>query len=89
MPKDVLVSVLSQNKWFSAYNEWRTKSSVIDNTILRGKTHAQWFSIPGEHNSGNVLFHFNDNSHISTCFRTKICTSGISGLRKRSMEKSS
>lgn len=42
----------------------------------------KWFSKLHWHENGNARFHFTDSSHILTCLSTKICTSGITGLRQ-------
>ena len=44
--------------------------------------HIVWFSQPHTDDKGNIRFHFTDSAHILTCLRSKICTSGIDGLKK-------
>ena len=86
MSKDVLLICLCQDKWPHYYRQWAEKSPV-KKVIVKGCEIQNYFSQPKVDLNGKVRFHFTDACHILTCLRTKICTTGISGLRKIAWEK--
>lgn len=84
-PKNILVSVLCEDRWEGEVKNWRNSAPLqyIKTSEDGAEIEMNWFSKPHTDKHGKVRFHFTDCSHILTCLRAKICTTGIAGLRKQ------
>ena len=86
-PKEILMIILAEKTWDHAFNEWQNVGPIPGGIDIDGVTNGiQWFSQPCVDSDGKVRFHFTDACHILTCLRTKICTTGVSGLRRKAWE---
>ena len=77
---------LCQDKWPNYYKQWIEKSAV-KKVVVEECDIKNYFSQPKVDPNGQVRFHFTDACHILTYLRTKVCTTGITGLRKTACEK--
>ena len=86
VPKEVLNSVMCENKWEEACNRWQARgpfNSLVLDQNENVSEEINWFSQPHVDERGKPRYHYTDCSHILTCLRTKICTTGITGLQKQ------
>ncbi|MEW8547460.1 MAG: hypothetical protein AB2693_28470 [Candidatus Thiodiazotropha sp.] len=81
-PKMILAAVLCESNFPKHVKAWNERQP------LQYQYHGiqQWFSAPAVENA-QPCFHFTDSCHILTCLRSKVCTTGISGLQKIAWEK--
>jgi len=83
LSKDVLSTLLCEDKWQMYYQNWTEQSPVKDDVLINGNHQLyKWFAHPSCNERREFRCHFTDCSHILTCLRTKICTTGIKGLKK-------
>ena len=85
--KECLNIIMSEYEWAnSELRDWKYQHDsdgyLLDETFGRS---IDWFSIPSVVDN-RVRFHFTDPSHILTCLRTKLCTTGIQGLDIKAWE---
>ena len=84
VPKVALNAIVCENK----YTEWKNSSLIPSDICVAGSREPlRWFSQPSVDKNGSARFHFIDACHILTCLRTKICTTGIAGLKKEARMK--
>ncbi|XP_053404619.1 uncharacterized protein LOC128558653 [Mercenaria mercenaria] len=84
--KEILNAVMCENKWEDCFKSWEKESLTKEihfDENNNDKQYITWFSKPHKDEDLKIRFHYTDCSHILTCLRTKICTSGISGLSKQ------
>lgn len=88
LSKEQLGAVVAEHKWKNSFEEWKTSSPVAFDMTFENVSSDKinWFSQPRVDNDSKVRFHFTDACHILTCLRTKVCTSGIEGLKKKAWE---
>ncbi|KAH3813853.1 hypothetical protein DPMN_142323 [Dreissena polymorpha] len=87
MPKIYLGIKMAEYTWAKTASEWRCKNKIPSEICFEDTNECvDWFTQPSIGEDGNIRFHFTDACHILTCLRTKICTTGISGLRKEAWE---
>ena len=85
--KETLMVILAENTWECMYRDWQKAGPIPGGIEIEEVTSCiQWFSQPCVGRDGNIRFHFTDACHILTCLRTKICTTGISGLSRKAWE---
>lgn len=85
--KENLAKLLSENTWEEAYKTWQSNASIQNGIEIEGiENNIQWFSQPAVNQDGRIRFHFTDASHILTCIRSKLCTTGIQGLDRKAWE---
>lgn len=86
-PKEVLNALVCEDKWEKRVSTWQKDSPsnflVLDQNHNKCEQDIIWFPQPHVDENGKIRFHFTDCSHILTCLRTKICTSGINGLQRQ------
>lgn len=84
LSKDDLCILKAENTWNQTVEEWYA-DSPIKNCIPIGNLSNDivWATKPRKGGDGKYRFHFTDYSHILTCLRQKVCTSGIKGLSKQ------
>lgn len=80
--------VAAELEWKAVLNKWKSDSN-LNNTIRikENEREIDWFTRPVTNLDGKTRFHFTDACHILTCLRTKVCTTGISGLRRKAWEE--
>lgn len=83
IPKETLAVLLSEDKWQSYHQQWMRESEVEMKVMIPNVCEDyRFFSKPLADINGSIRCHFTDCSHILTCLRTKICTTGIAGLNR-------
>jgi hypothetical protein len=86
-PKEGLVKILAEHTWRDVLTEWMTIGPFHNKMEVQDvDSMIQWFSQPALDESGKPRFHFIDACHILTCIRTKLCTTGITGLERKAWE---
>ena len=86
-PKVDLAIVVAELQWHSEITKWNSDAYFAKGIRIFDKEQiVTWFSKPCTDSDGKVRFHFTDACHILTCLRTKLCTTGINGLRRKAWE---
>ena len=85
--KDCLNIIMSEYEWKnSELRNWTYRNNASGYSLSENFMRCiDWFSVPSI-NEDRVRFHFTDPSHILTCLRTKLCTTGIKGLDIKAWE---
>ena len=85
--KESLNAVVAEMTWDNTLLKWKNDVRMPTHLQVGSKDHKiNWFSRPSVDETGNVRFHFTDACHILTCIRTKLCTTGIKGIRRKAWE---
>ena len=77
---------MAELTWQNALNEWYQSSPIPNIGVKDVVNEIEWFSQPAVTDDRRLRFHFTDACHILTCLRTKLCTTGISGLDRKAWE---
>ena len=86
-PKESLAQVLAEHSWANVLKDWVAGGAIENDMEINGvETIILWFSQPQVDQNGKPIFHFIDACHILTCIRTKLCTTGIYGLERKTWE---
>ena len=86
LPKEYLAKELAELTWQTVLKEWYQSNPISNVGIKDIADKIEWFSQPAVDDGGRLKFHFTDACHILTCLRTKLCTTGISGLNRKAWE---
>jgi hypothetical protein len=87
LPKEYLAKRLAEITWPNVLKEWYNSNSFPNIGINHLVQKVEWFSQPLVTDNGLIRFHFTDACHVLTCLRTKLCTTGISGLLRKAWEE--
>lgn len=86
-PKENLAKILAENTWRKVLSKWLSAGPIKNGIDIENiQDNMQWFSQPAIDKDGKVRYHFTDACHILTCLRTKLCTTGIQGLKRKAWE---
>jgi len=79
---------MAEHTWETAFKDWQNAGSIPNFIDISGvKKSIQWFTQPSIGAHEKIRFHYTDASHILTCSRTKLCTTGIAGLNRKAWEE--
>lgn len=88
LSKTYLSTIMAQHTWERAFKDWQNAGPIPNFIDISGvKKSIQWFTQPSIGADEKIRFHYTDASHILTCIRTKLCTTGIAGLNIKAWEE--
>ena len=86
--KDNLAVALAEHTWPAQYGIWKSNNTVSDMINIQGDIRTiSWFSQAKVTSANKLQYHFTNACHILTCIRTKLCSTGIEGLKTEAWKK--